>query len=120
MDQLITLLIIASPLAYPLPSLPSTAKHVVCLATSAFFFVGILDLQAGFLQLLGTSLITYFLAKLQLGGRKMPWIVFFFEMGHLTIKWVLRACMLLASALLTSLYPFHRAAISSEHLATFR
>ncbi|CAO1632355.1 unnamed protein product [Parajaminaea phylloscopi] len=89
--KLIFLLIISSPIAYPLPLLPASAKHVVCIATSAFFFLGILDLRLGFAQLLGTSLLTYFLAKYQVGGKRMPWIVFWAEMGHLTVNHLVRA-----------------------------
>lgn len=84
--QLIVLLVIASPLAYPLPLLPATAKHVACILVSAFFFLGILNLYAGFAQLLTTSLLTYGLTTFKVGGKKMPWIVFWAEMAHLTVK----------------------------------
>lgn len=86
LQQLISLLIVSSPIAYPLPLLPPLAKHLMCILTSAFFFIGILDLRLGFAQLLGTSLATYFIVMNKIGGKRMPWIVFWLEMGHLTVK----------------------------------
>lgn len=49
-----------------------------------------MQLYHGYLQLLLTSLATYYLAKFRIGGRRMPWIVFVFQMGHLTANHLVR------------------------------
>ncbi|KAG6328886.1 hypothetical protein ID866_10203 [Astraeus odoratus] len=50
----------------------------------------LLKLGSGFAQLLGSILGTYFIAA-NVKGPNMPWIVFIFVMGHLTINHVIRA-----------------------------
>lgn len=80
------MLLVAYPLAYPLPQLPPNVKHALSIGTSFLFVFGILNLHVGYLQLLGTTLATYFIAKFNVGGANMPWIVFAAQMGHLTVK----------------------------------
>ncbi|KAI9572389.1 hypothetical protein HD554DRAFT_1535992 [Boletus coccyginus] len=83
-------------IAYPLGSLfiriPSSQlslKHAFNIFISLFFFIPVLNLQWGFLQLLGSALGTYFIAA-NFRGSSMPWIVFIFVMGHHTVNHVIR------------------------------
>ncbi|KIJ70373.1 hypothetical protein HYDPIDRAFT_143668 [Hydnomerulius pinastri MD-312] len=84
-------------IAYPLGSLyiripvsQPNLKHLFSLLVSLFFFIPVLNLQWGFAQLLGSILGTYFIAA-NVKGSSMPWLVFTFVMGHLTINHVIRA-----------------------------
>lgn len=45
-----------------------------------------MGLYSGYLQLVATSLLTYYIAKFKIGKKRMPWIVFVLQMGHLTVK----------------------------------
>ncbi|KAF8556285.1 MBOAT-domain-containing protein [Imleria badia] len=94
--KLIWCLLIAYPLGslfIRIPSSQPNLKHAFNLFISVFFFIPVLNLQWGFLQLLGSVLVTYFIAA-NLRGPNMPWIVFMqvylFVMGHLTINHVIR------------------------------
>lgn len=80
-------LLVAFPLASGFSYLSSpAAKHIYSLVVSTIFFLPILQLKWGFVQLLATSLATYLICLNKIGGRNMPWIVFVLEMGHLTCK----------------------------------
>ncbi|PWN44769.1 MBOAT-domain-containing protein [Ceraceosorus guamensis] len=91
--KLLTLLVVGYPLAYPLPYLPTTLKHLTNIVVSFFYLFGVLNLHHGYLQLLGTSLITFALTKynVTISGVKMPWIVFGVQMAHLTVNHLIRA-----------------------------
>ncbi|KAH7904100.1 MBOAT, membrane-bound O-acyltransferase family-domain-containing protein, partial [Hygrophoropsis aurantiaca] len=91
--KLISCLLIAYPLGslfIRIPSSQPNLKHLFNLSVSLFFFIPVLKLHWGFVQLLGSVLGTYFIAR---NGRSsyMPWIVFTFVMGHLTINHIIRA-----------------------------
>lgn len=89
--QLFLLFLLSYPLAVPLAYLSATAKHVVNIAVTTFYLYGILGLKASYLQLLANCLVTYYLTCFNVGGkRNMPWIVFGFQMGHLTINHLVR------------------------------
>lgn len=87
--KLFSLLILALPLAAPLPHLPPRAKHLANIAVSGIFMGPVLHIYGGYLQLLASAALTYVLVALGVGGRRMPWIVMFFQMGHLLVKSVL-------------------------------
>lgn len=85
--QLFSCFLLAYPLALPLPHLSSPrARHIYNVAVSTFFFVGLLRLYFGFAQLVATSALTYWMVANRVGGKKMPWIVFVTQMGHLLCK----------------------------------
>ncbi|KAH0839574.1 MBOAT, membrane-bound O-acyltransferase family-domain-containing protein [Lanmaoa asiatica] len=76
--KLIWCLLIAYPLGslfIRIPSSQPSLKHLFNVFISVFFFIPVLDLQWGFLQLLGSVLGTYFIAA-NFRGSNMPWIVF--------------------------------------------
>lgn len=76
--QLIWCLLIAYPLGslfIRLPSSQPSLKHAFNIFVSVFFFIPVLHLQWGFLQLLASILGTYFIAA-NVRGSSMPWIVF--------------------------------------------
>ncbi|CAD6905391.1 unnamed protein product [Tilletia controversa] len=81
--RLFTLFLASYPLALPLASLSPTQKHIYSLAITTTFLGPVMRLWPGYAQLVATSLATYYIAKNNVGGRKMPWIVMFFQMGHL-------------------------------------
>ncbi|KAI9572388.1 MBOAT, membrane-bound O-acyltransferase family-domain-containing protein [Boletus coccyginus] len=90
--KLIWCLLIAYPLGslfIRIPSSQPSLKHAFNIFISIFFFIPVLNLQWGFLQLLGSALGTYFIAG-NFRGSNMPWIVFAFVMGHLTINHAIR------------------------------
>ncbi|KAK9370037.1 MBOAT, membrane-bound O-acyltransferase family-domain-containing protein [Lipomyces kononenkoae] len=60
-------------------------KQLFCLGVSTFYLLGIFNLWDGLQTLLISSLGTYALAK-YIKSPLMPWIVFLFLMGHLTIN----------------------------------
>ncbi|KAN0060981.1 Lysophospholipid acyltransferase [Thecaphora frezii] len=89
--KLFVCLLSSFPLASVYPRLSSpNAKHLFSLAVSTIFFVPILELRWGFLQLLATSLVTYYICLNRIGGRNMGWLVFGLQMGHLTCNHVYR------------------------------
>lgn len=80
------------PLAIPLAYLPARVKHAVNISVTTFYLYGILQLKLSYLQVLANCLITYYITNANVGGAKhMPWIVFIFQMGHLTINHLVRA-----------------------------
>jgi len=91
--KLILCLLIAYPLGslfIRIPSSQPNLKHAFNIFITVFFFIPVLHLQWGFLQLLGSVLGTYLIAAI-FRGSGMPWIVFTFVMGHLTVNHVIRA-----------------------------
>ncbi|KAJ7283384.1 endoplasmic reticulum protein [Mycena rebaudengoi] len=90
--KLISCLLIAYPLGSLFVRMPSekpALKHLFNLGITLLFFF-VLRLYAAFLQLLASVLGTYYLARYH-NGSSMPWIVFAFVMGHLTVNHVIRA-----------------------------
>ncbi len=57
---------------------------------SFLFLVPVMQLYSGYAQLLATSLATYYIAKFKIGGKRMPWLVFVLQMGHLTLNHLVR------------------------------
>ncbi|PWN54093.1 MBOAT-domain-containing protein [Violaceomyces palustris] len=89
--KLFVCLLISYPLASAFPLIRSpNLKHAYNLAVSTFFFLPILQLRWGYLQLLATSLATYYICLNRVGGRRMGWIVFGLQMGHLTCNHIYR------------------------------
>lgn len=89
--KLFSCLVAAFPLAAVFPYLPSpAAKHLYSLIVSFIFFVPILNLYSGFLQLLGGALLTYAICTFKVGGKNMGWLVFGLQMGHLTYNHAVR------------------------------
>ncbi|KAK0538807.1 Lysophospholipid acyltransferase [Tilletia horrida] len=88
--RLFTLFLAAYPLALPLSSLDPTQKHLYSLAVTTTFLGPIMRLWPGYGQLVATSLATYYVAKYKVGGRRMPWLVMFFQMGHLICNHLVR------------------------------
>ncbi|KAE8233826.1 hypothetical protein CF326_g1132 [Tilletia indica] len=88
--RLFTLFLASYPLALPLSSLNATQKHIYSLAITTTFLGPIMQLWPGYAQLVATSLATYYIAKHKVGGKRMPWIVMFFQMGHLISNHLVR------------------------------
>ena len=89
--KLFSCLLAAFPLAAVFPYLPSaTAKHLYSLVVSFIFLVPILNLYSGFLQLVGSALLTYYICYFKVGGKNMGWLVFALQMGHLTYNHAVR------------------------------
>jgi len=91
--KLISCLLVSYPLGSLFIRIPNdkpNVKHLFNVAITLIFFIPILNLPTGFLQLLFDVLGTYYIAK-NVKGSHMPWLVFTFVMGHLTINHVIRA-----------------------------
>ncbi|KAJ7477135.1 endoplasmic reticulum protein [Mycena galericulata] len=91
--KLITCLLVAYPLGSVFIRIPSSQpglKHLFNIAITLLFFFPILKLYSAFFQLLGSVLATYFLARYY-HASAMPWVVFAFVMGHLTVNHVIRS-----------------------------
>ncbi|KLO10167.1 MBOAT-domain-containing protein [Schizopora paradoxa] len=91
--KLITCLLVAYPLGSVFVRIPSQhqwAKHLFNISITFFLTCVVLGLWTGFLQLLGSTVATYVIAKSMTGWR-MPWVVFVVVMGHLTVNHVIRA-----------------------------
>ncbi|SPO22271.1 related to ALE1 - broad-specificity lysophospholipid acyltransferase [Ustilago trichophora] len=89
--KLFSCLLLAFPLAAVFPCLPSpTAKHLYSLLVSFIFLVPVLNLYSGFLQLVGSALLTYYICMFNVGGKNMGWLVFALQMGHLTYNHAVR------------------------------
>ncbi|EIW82188.1 MBOAT-domain-containing protein [Coniophora puteana RWD-64-598 SS2] len=90
--KLIACLLVSYPLGSVFIRIPASSsfKHIFNLSAALFFLIPVLNLSGGFLQLLGSSLATYFIAKTNTSA-KMPWIVFAVAMGHLTVNHVIRS-----------------------------
>lgn len=102
--KIILLLFLSLPLSFLFQQIPikfkfySILQHLISILPSILYLCFILDLKFGFLQLLLSSLLTYFIIKFGLKnkeGKKMCWKVFTLVMGHLAIKLVLRLPFLL-------------------------
>ncbi|KAF8227989.1 MBOAT-domain-containing protein [Tricholoma matsutake] len=91
--KLISCLLIAYPLGNLFVRIPSTQpalRHLFSITIALFFFFPVLKLYSGFFQLLASIIGTYLIAKVDRSSR-MPWVVFVFVMGHLTVNHVIRA-----------------------------
>ncbi|KAF9468769.1 endoplasmic reticulum protein [Collybia nuda] len=91
--KLISCLLIAYPLGSLFVRIPSSSpalRHLFSITVALFFFFPVLKLYSAFFQLLASIIGTYFIARFDHSPR-MPWIVFVFVMGHLTINHVIRA-----------------------------
>lgn len=76
--QLIFCLLVSYPLGSVFVRLPSpTLKHAFNIAVTLFYLLAMLNLANGALQLLASSLATYFIAA-NVKTSSMPWIVFVF------------------------------------------
>ncbi|KAF9268285.1 MBOAT-domain-containing protein [Marasmius fiardii PR-910] len=89
-------LIVCLLVAYPLGSLyirvPSgkpALRHLFSIGVTTFFLLPMLKMYSGFLQLLVDMLVTYFLTRWNKSSN-MPWIVFFFALGHLMANHIIR------------------------------
>jgi lysophospholipid acyltransferase len=101
--KLVTILYTAVPLCAVLKRLPDDKPYLKNLfniayllwikstdnSVSLFILVGIYDLWTGLWIMLGGAIGTYFLT-FQLTGPMMPWIVFIFVMGQLSISQLIR------------------------------
>ncbi|KAJ6538943.1 endoplasmic reticulum protein [Mycena capillaripes] len=90
--KLISCLLIAYPLGslfIRIPSEKPVLKHLFNIGVTLFFLFPVLELYSAFFQLLASILGTYYIAKYH-HGSLMPWIVFTFVMGHLTVNHVIR------------------------------
>ncbi|KAJ1033143.1 hypothetical protein NDA13_001141 [Ustilago tritici] len=89
--KLFSCLLLAFPLAAVFPYLPSpAAKHLYSIGVSFIFLVPLLNLCSGFLQLVGSALLTYYICIFKVGGKNMPWLVFALQMAHLTYNHAVR------------------------------
>ncbi|KAF5393923.1 hypothetical protein D9757_000377 [Collybiopsis confluens] len=91
--KLISCLLVAYPLGSIFVRIPSSKphlKHLFNIAVSLFYFLPMLGMYTGFLQLLGDILVTYFVAKSSGKAKWMPWFVFIFILGHLMFNHVIR------------------------------
>lgn len=91
--KLISCLLISYPLGSVFIRIPNDSpnlKHLFSLAIAVFYLIPVLHLWTGFLQLLLDVVGTYLIAR-NVKNSHMPWIVFAFVMGHLTINHIIRA-----------------------------
>ncbi|KAI0796503.1 MBOAT, membrane-bound O-acyltransferase family-domain-containing protein [Abortiporus biennis] len=91
--KLISCLLVSYPLGSIFIRIPSTrqdVKHIFNLLIAVFYFIPVLHLWNGFAQLMFDVLGTYYIAK-TVKSAHMPWIVFWFVMGHLTVNHIIRA-----------------------------
>lgn len=91
--KLIACLLISYPLGSVFIRLPNdqpNVKHLFNIAITLFYFIPVLNLWDGFLQLLADVIATYYIAR-NVKSQMMPWIVFAVIMGHLTINHIIRA-----------------------------
>ncbi|CAN3502318.1 lysophospholipid acyltransferase [Diutina catenulata] len=80
--------LLSFPFSFVFKRLPDhnyTLKNVYNIAVSAFYVFGICDIRGGISTLLISSLGCYFITR-YVQRRSMPWINFFFLMGHLMIN----------------------------------
>lgn len=91
--KLISCLLISYPLGSVFIRIPNdkhNLKHLFNVVITLVYFIPVLNLWIGFLQLLLDVVATYIIAD-RVKGSSMPWIVFAFAMGHLTLNHVIRA-----------------------------
>ncbi|KAL9090422.1 MAG: hypothetical protein Q9159_001951 [Coniocarpon cinnabarinum] len=90
--KLVVCLILSYPLAAILKRIPDSKPHlknIFTICVSLFFLVGVYDLWSGLRTLLVTCAGAYIIAR-YLSGPVMPWLGFFFLMGHMSINHVYR------------------------------
>ncbi|POS84053.1 hypothetical protein EPUL_004506, partial [Erysiphe pulchra] len=90
--KLISSFFISFPLAGLLKRIPDdkpTLKNLFIISASLFYLVGLFDLWSGIRTLAISSTFAYCAAK-YINGPFMPWIVFIFVMGHLSINQLTR------------------------------
>lgn len=51
-------------------------KHIFNITISTFYLLGVFKLYSGWLQLMGSAIVTYTLAKYKSNAVWMPWTVF--------------------------------------------
>ncbi|UNI16250.1 Lysophospholipid acyltransferase [Purpureocillium takamizusanense] len=85
--------LLSYPLAGLLKRVPDTKplrKNLFIICTSVFYLVGLFDLWSGLFTLCLTATGTYCIAKYLRRSPYMPWIGFFFVMGHMSISHIHR------------------------------
>ncbi|KAK2764864.1 lysophospholipid acyltransferase [Arachnomyces sp. PD_36] len=85
--KLISSFLLSYPLAAILKRIPDSQpwkKNLFIVAASAFYLVGMFDLWDGVRTILYSSIGTYAIAYF-VDGSLMPWLGFFFLMGHMSI-----------------------------------
>ncbi|KIW15251.1 hypothetical protein PV08_05296 [Exophiala spinifera] len=90
--KLLSCFLLSYPLAAILKRLPDNQPHLrnlFVVASSLFYFVGLFDLWGGIWTFLVASGGTYAIAY-YIDGSLMPWIVFVFLMGHMSISHIHR------------------------------
>ncbi|KAI0773970.1 MBOAT-domain-containing protein [Fomes fomentarius] len=90
--KLISCLLFSYPLGSLYIRIPSShpeLKHIFSVLVSFFYLVPVVRLWGGALQLLGSVLATYYIAK-RIQTRNMPWLVFLVTMAHLTVNHIAR------------------------------
>ncbi|KAF9443690.1 endoplasmic reticulum protein [Macrolepiota fuliginosa MF-IS2] len=91
--KLIFCLLVAYPLGSLFVRVPSSQpalRHLFSVSVAVLFFFPVLKIYSAFFQLLASILATYYIAKYD-KSKKMPWLVFFVVMGHLTVNHIIRA-----------------------------
>lgn len=86
--KIILCLLLSYPMAAVLKRLPDNQplfKNLFVIATGSFILVGIFDLWGGVRTLFISCSVTWLLSKYYTGPL-MPWLNFFFIMGHMSIK----------------------------------
>ena len=87
--RLVACLLIAYGLSPILPLLPSASlRHLMNIAVSLFFLVGILHLNYGTANLVASTLVIYGIVYFRIGGKRMPWVAFVVEMAHMLSTYV--------------------------------
>ncbi|WFD43003.1 hypothetical protein MPSI1_001654 [Malassezia psittaci] len=82
--RLVACLLIAYGLSPILPLLPSASlRHLMNIAVSLYFLVGILHLDYGTANLVASALVIYGIVYFRIGGKRMPWVAFVVEMAHM-------------------------------------
>ncbi|GAO45998.1 MBOAT-domain-containing protein [Saitoella complicata NRRL Y-17804] len=88
--KLVACIFASYPLCGLLKRLPTqSTRNAFNILVSLFFLVGVFDLWTGLRTIMISSLGTYGLAKYMKGGA-MPWVVFVFVMGHMSINHIHR------------------------------
>ncbi|EJF62867.1 MBOAT-domain-containing protein [Dichomitus squalens] len=90
--KLIACLLFSYPLGSVYIRIPSShpeLKHIFSILVTFFYLIPVLGLWGGAIQLLVSVLATYYMAQ-RIERPSMPWLVFIFTMGHLTINHIIR------------------------------
>ncbi|OJT13358.1 Lysophospholipid acyltransferase [Trametes pubescens] len=90
--KLIFCLLFSYPLGSVYIRLPASRpefKHIFSIAIAFFYLVPVLQLYVGVIQLIISVGGTYYITQ-KVQTSRMPWIVFLFTMGHLTINHIIR------------------------------